>query len=33
MFAIKKVNEQIESDKQFKLFIERLMERIRKEKR
>src|SRR3972149_4622717 len=33
MFAIKKVNEQIESDKQFKLFIEKLMERIRKEKR
>lgn len=33
MFAIKKVNEQIESDKQFKLFIEKIMERIRKEKR
>ena len=33
MFAIKKVSEQIESDKQFKLSIEKLMERIRKEKR
>ena len=33
MFAIKKVNEQIESDKQFKLLIEKLTERIRKEKR
>lgn len=33
MFAIKKVNEQIESDKQFKLSIEKLMERIKKEKR
>jgi len=33
MFAIKKVSDQIESDKQFKLSIEKLMERIRKEKR
>lgn len=33
MFAIKKVNEQIENDKQFKLSIEKLMERIKKEKR
>lgn len=33
MFAIKKVNEQIESDKQFKLSIEKLTERIKKEKR
>lgn len=33
MFAIKKVREQIESDKQFKLSIDKLMERIRKEKR
>ena len=33
MFAIKKVNEQIESDKQFKLFIEKLAEKIKKEKR
>jgi len=33
MFAIKKVSEQIESDKQFKLSIEKLTERIRKEKR
>jgi chromosomal replication initiator protein len=33
MFAIKKVSEQIENDKQFKLSIEKLMERIKKEKR
>lgn len=32
MFAIKKVNEQIESDKQFKLLIEKLTERIKKGK-
>ena len=33
MFAIKKVNDQIESDKQFKLLIEKLTERIKKGKR
>ena len=32
MFAIKKVNEQIESDKQFKLLIEKLTEKIKKGK-
>lgn len=33
MFAIKKMKDQIDSDKQFKLFIETLIERIKKEKR
>lgn len=33
MFAIKKVKEQIDSDKQFKLFVEMLIERIKKQKR
>lgn len=33
MFAIKKVNEQIESDKQFELLIGKLTERIKKERR
>lgn len=32
MFAIKKVKEQIESDKQFKSFIDTLIEKIKKEK-
>lgn len=33
MFAIKKVKEQIDSDKQFKLFIDTLVEKIKKEKK
>ncbi|MCF6159634.1 MAG: chromosomal replication initiator protein DnaA [wastewater metagenome] len=33
IFAIKKVKEQIDSDKQFKLFVEMLIERIKKQKR
>ncbi|MCF6155038.1 MAG: chromosomal replication initiator protein DnaA [Candidatus Brocadia sp.] len=33
MFAIKKVKEQIDSDKQFKLFIDTLIEKIKKEKK
>ncbi|GIK14393.1 MAG: chromosomal replication initiator protein DnaA [Candidatus Brocadia sp. AMX2] len=33
MFAIKKVKEQIDSDKQFKLFIESLIEKIKKERK
>lgn len=33
MFAIKKVKEQIDSDKQFKTFIEMLIEKIKREKK
>lgn len=33
MFAIKKVKEQIDSDKQFKMFIDTLIEKIKKEKK
>lgn len=33
MFAIKKVKEQIDSDKQFKLFVESLIEKIKKERK
>ncbi len=33
MFAIKKVKEQIDSDKQFRVFIDMLVEKIKKEKR
>ncbi|MCC6326397.1 MAG: chromosomal replication initiator protein DnaA, partial [Candidatus Brocadia sp.] len=33
MFAIKKVKEQIDTDKQFKVFIDTLIEKIRKEKK
>jgi chromosomal replication initiator protein len=33
MFAIKKVKDQIDSDKQFKLFIDSLVEKIKKEKK
>ncbi|MGQ3683533.1 MAG: chromosomal replication initiator protein DnaA [Candidatus Loosdrechtia sp.] len=33
MFAIKKIKEQIENDKQFKVFLEMLTERIKKQKR
>jgi len=33
MFAIKKVKDQIDSDKQFKLFIDTLIEKIKKEKK
>jgi len=33
MFAIKKIKDQIDGDKQFRVFIEMLMERIKKEKK
>lgn len=33
MFAIKKVKEQIDSDKQFKMFIDTMIEKIKKEKK
>jgi chromosomal replication initiator protein len=33
MFAIKKVKEQIDSDKQFKMFIDTMVEKIKKGKK
>ena len=33
MFSIKKVKNQLESDKKFKIFIDTLIEKIKKEKK